>query len=126
MQRVDECRILVVEDSADYRRLVARMLQDGGFKVIEAADFTEAMRTIEGGQDLTLLLADIGMPAGTPHGFSIGAIARRHRPELKIVYMTGGQDARQFSLNPGDSIVLLKPFTGDELIATINAALAGG
>ena len=116
--------ILVIEDSADYRALVVRILQGAGFRVTEAAGFPDAMKAIEGADEFALLLSDIGMPAGTPHGFSIGAIARRHRPDLKMIYMTGGQDASQFSLFGRDATVLQKPFTSDELIAAIKATLA--
>ena len=84
------------------------------------------MTAIEGTQQFALLLSDIGMPAGTPHGFSIGASARRHRPNLKIIYMTGSEDASQFLLFGHDALVLHKPFTSAQLITAIKAALAGG
>jgi DNA-binding NtrC family response regulator len=126
MQATGAPHILVVEDNADYRRLVVRILKRAGFRVTEAAGFAEAMSAIEGDEEFALLLSDIGMPAGTPHGFSIGAIGRRHRPDLRIVYMTGGQDASQFSLFGRDATVLQKPFTGDQLIAAIKSALAPG
>jgi len=117
--------ILVVEDNASYRRIVVRLLERAGFAVSEAPDFAQAMKVIEGPLPLDLLLSDIGLGAGAPHGFSIGSIARARRPALPIIYMTGGEDAAQFSLNAGDSIVLRKPFSADQLIATIRQALAG-
>jgi CheY-like chemotaxis protein len=125
MQSLGGSRILVVEDNAAYRRTVVRILEPAGFVLIEAADFVQALTIIESGQPLDLLLSDIGLGTGALHGFSIGAIARARRPALAVVYMTGDEDPTQFSLNAGDSIVLRKPFTGDVLVATIRAALAG-
>ena len=123
MAAADGQHILVVEDNAAYRRLVVRILQGAGFKVTAAGDFADAMKAIEAGGDFTLLLSDIGMPAGTPHGFSIGAVARRQRPDLKILYMTGEHDPARFSLFAGDAPVLQKPFSSEQLVNAVTSVL---
>src|SRR5713226_9766055 len=103
--------ILVVEDNESYRRLIARMLEDAGFRVTGAADFAAAMAVLDAAEEIDLLLSDIGMPPGTPHGFSIGSVAQRRRQQLKLLYMTGGQDPKEFALFSEDATVLRKPFT---------------
>ena len=116
--------ILVVEDNADFRRDVVRMLESAGFAVTAAQGFGDAMKAIESINEISLLLADVEMPAGTPHGYSIGASARRHRHDLKIVYMTGGTEPDRFALFDRGATVLFKPFTADTLISKITGELA--
>ena len=113
--------ILVVEDDTGFRRTVVRMLESAGFAVTAAQGFSDAMKAIETVDEISLLLADIEMPPGKPHGYSIGACARNHRRDLKIVYMTGRHEPDKFALFDRRSAVLLKPFTVNALVETIMA-----
>jgi two-component system chemotaxis response regulator CheY len=62
MVMMDRC-ILVVEDSAEIRRIVAWALREAGHSVIEAEDGVAALQILEGGQaDFDLVLTDIRMP----------------------------------------------------------------
>ena len=76
---------------------------------------------IEGSARIDFLLADVGMPAGTPHGLSIGKMAQLRRPGLKVLYMSGS-DLGEFAMFHGEP-KLRKPFTTEELIAAVKAAL---
>jgi DNA-binding NtrC family response regulator len=116
--------ILVVEDNESYRRLITRMLEDAGFRVTGAADFAAAMAVLDSAEVIDLLLSDIGMPPGTPHGFSIGSVAQRRRHDLKLLYMTGAYDPKEFALFSEDATVLRKPFTIADLVNAVEAALA--
>ena len=115
--------ILVVEDDESYRRLVARMLGSAGYRVTTAGDFAEAMAVIEGADPIDVLLTDVGMPPGTPHGVSIGSIARFKRPDLRLIYMSGGFDPTDFALYVENSAVLRKPFTVATLIEAVRGAI---
>jgi len=116
--------VLVVDDDPAMRRLISRIFGDAGLRVTAVGDFREAMMIIEGADDIAVLLTDIGLPDGTPHGFSLGAAAHRLRPDLKVVYMTGDQTPEEFPLFSRDCIVLQKPFTAAVLRATINSLLS--
>ncbi len=118
--------ILVVEDDLSCRRLVTRMLEDAGFRVTAAADFSSAIEVIEGNDHVHLLLSDVHMPAGTPQGLSIGRMAQLRRPRLAVVYMTGAYDPARLSAEVPEARVLMKPFTTAVLLGTIEAALASG
>ena len=113
--------ILVVEDDPQYRRLVARMLEAAGYRVTPADGFSAAMSALESSPRIDLLLADIGMPAGSPHGLSIGKVAQLREPGLKVLYMSGS-DPADFLLSLGES-VLRKPFGSADLVAAVKAAL---
>jgi DNA-binding response OmpR family regulator len=115
--------VLVVEDDDAFRRLVVRMLVARGFEVVEAGDFGVAAKIVESDQPLDLLLTDIGMPGGTPHGVSIARFAQLRRKGLKVLFMTGGADAKEIVLLGQDEAVLQKPFSRAELADAVAAAL---
>lgn len=123
MSEISAGQILIVEDDPGYRRLVARMLEAAGMEVFAAANFAEAMATLDSERGISLLLIDIGLPPGTPHGLSVGSVALRLRPELKVVYMTGACDPKEFALFSDDIPVLAKPFTAAQLLDVLTALL---
>jgi CheY-like chemotaxis protein len=116
-----QAHILVVEDDPQYRRVVVRMLEAAGYRVTPADGFSAAMSAIADSGPFDLLLADIGMPAGSPHGLSIGKVAQLREPGLKVLYMSGSNPA-DFLLSLGES-VLRKPFGSADLVAAVKAAL---
>jgi CheY-like chemotaxis protein len=115
--------ILVVEDDRTYERVVRLMLEAAGFRVTTAQDFVTALPIIEDSEHVDLLLADINMPSGTPHGFSIGLMAESKRHGLKIIYMTGSADPKEIARFAPHATILRKPFTKQEVVAAIEAAL---
>ena len=115
--------VLVVEDNEAYRTLVVRMLDVAGFQVVAADGFATAAKIIESDQPIDLLLSDLGMPIGTPHGLSIVRFAQIRRKDLKILFMTGDPDPARFALYRSGEPVLNKPFTHQQLVAAIEAAL---
>ena len=118
-----EKHILIVEDDVFYQNLVRWILEDAGFRVTVAEDFSAAIKVVEGDRRVHLMLADVQMPVGTPNGVAIGRMARLRRHKLPIVYMTGFYDpAKLWAVEP-DIPVLSKPFTGQDLLRMVEAAL---
>ena len=115
--------ILVVEDDEAYSRLVKRMLESAGFHVTVARDFVAALHVIEGTEEVHLLLADINMPPGSPHGHSIGLMAGSKRHDLKVVYMSGSVDAAEIARFAPQAKLLRKPFAMKEFMEVIGATL---
>ena len=115
--------ILVVEDDPAYRRLVVRMLEDAGYSVIPAQDFASAIAIIESDARIDLLLADVAMPAGTPHGMAIGRMAELRRHSLKVLYMSGTYDLGELSRHSPSEKILKKPFTVRQLTDAVAQAL---
>jgi two-component system cell cycle sensor histidine kinase/response regulator CckA len=117
--------ILLVEDEHSLRKLTQKILQDVGYKVLEAKDASQALEVASGVKaDIHLLLTDIIMP-----GLSGRALAEKLsplRPEMKVLYMSGytdGEIAPQGVLDPKTTI-LRKPFKWEDLTRTVKQVLA--
>ncbi len=116
--------ILLVEDQDRLRQLLARVLEQEGYRV-HLADSSE--RVLESGvrEDVDLLVTDIVM-AGM-NGLGLAERVRAARPSLPIVFMTGYADdsvKQRIAEMPNASLVL-KPFKPDELTAVVRQLLGG-
>ena len=67
--------VLVVDDMVETRRLMRRILERGGFRVIEAATGEEALRSIESGRP-ALVVLDMRLPGMS--GFDVARAVRSH------------------------------------------------
>ena len=116
--------ILLAEDEASVRRLLRRLLDANGYRVIEAADGREALRLLEQhGGSIDLLLTDIVMPGLNGRELSQKALASK--PGLKVIYMSGYTDealSDTGALGPGVSF-LRKPLKLDTLSTRIREVL---
>jgi signal transduction histidine kinase/ActR/RegA family two-component response regulator len=114
--------ILLAEDDAGVRKLIAAMLRRGGYTVIEAALPTQALELLERTDDVHMLLTDIVMPGMS--GWSLAARALEKRPELKVVYMSGYTDHAAVQAERVESAQMLrKPFTMETLHTAVRQVL---
>ena len=115
--------VLVVDDEAGIRELLARALARAGHEVTTAGSAAEASALLE---RLTydVLVVDRNLPDGD--GLELAGAARRQRPELegRVILMTG-------QLGPADAPsremegvpVLRKPFDLQEVLALVDKTL---
>lgn len=89
-RRPDGARILIVDDDSVLLRLLARALADYG--VVTAQDGVEALALLDS-YDPALLITDYLMPEMT--GTELIARARKHKPSLKALMLTGHGDLLQ-------------------------------
>jgi CheY-like chemotaxis protein len=80
--------ILIVEDEALIRLVIAKALRDAEFKVLEANTADEALTKIQSGALIHLVFADVRMP-GSMNGIELMTVLRKHYPELKLVVASG-------------------------------------
>jgi len=113
--------ILVVEDDQMFAYALDRCLREADFEVIRAAGSLEALGHLESGHRLDLLLADLHMPAGQPHGIALSMMARIRRPRLPVIFMSGYPSL----IKEGriDEPVFEKPFSLGSLVEAIRARL---
>jgi DNA-binding NtrC family response regulator len=79
-------QIVVAEDEAGLRSLIADMLAQRELSVLEAADGQDAYERLAANPNVSLLLSDIRMPR--MNGFELVEAALALRPELKVLMMT--------------------------------------
>ena len=78
--------ILVVED--DFLIGISDELISAGFRVIQAANADEALRVLQGGVAIDLVLTDVRMP-GVLDGVDLARRVRATWPRLKIIMVSG-------------------------------------
>ena len=79
--------VLVIEDDSAVRLIISNVLQDLGYACLEASDGQAALPILMSNTPLDLLITDVGLPG--MNGRQIAEIARQHRPDLKILFVTG-------------------------------------
>jgi len=116
-------RILVVDDDQMIRDVTLRRLASLGYRAIAAASGAEALEALASGADVDLLLTDIRMP-GELHGPALAKEARRLRPQIKVLFVTGAPDDTLLQEDADkDGQLLLKPCTKAELAEKIREVL---
>nr|MBA3520854.1 response regulator [Hyphomicrobiales bacterium] len=111
--------VLVVEDDATVRLLVTEVLEDLGYRYLEAADARTALPLLQSERPIDLLVTDVGLPH--MNGRQLAEVARQHRPDLKVLFITGYAEnaaVRGGFLGPGMEM-MTKPFALDALAAKI-------
>jgi PAS domain S-box-containing protein len=117
--------IFVVEDEETVRHLACRVLRANGYRVLEAADPSTALRLArEQARPADLLLTDIVLPGMNGPVLAERLVARW--PALKVLYMSGYADEaieRQGAL-PTGGVLLEKPFTARQLADRVRQAIS--
>ena len=117
-------RVLLVDDEANIRRMVAALLQSDGFETVEAPDGTAALaRLDEDAPDVVLL--DLMMPPG-PDGLATLEQIRRRAPHVPVVMMSGKANLADAvrATKLGAFQFLEKPLAPEGVLVTLRSALA--
>ena len=99
--------VLVVDDDPAVLGVIVDMLEDLGCEVISAHDGADALERLEQNPDISILITDINMPGMDGH--ELAELARRARPELKMLQLSGREPRR------GGLPMIRKPFSFAEL-----------
>jgi len=105
-------RVLLVEDEAAVRALIARVLGDLGYRVVEMSNGEEALQYVQSQQHerFDLLLTDVVMPR--MGGEKLAEQLKAIEPALKILFISGYADAPKIASGrrQAEMLVLAKPF----------------
>ncbi|MEJ2185960.1 MAG: PAS domain S-box protein [Gemmatimonadota bacterium] len=119
--------ILVVEDEPAVRDMMRRVLERGGYTVLDAGDARAAVqRSKDHDGPIHLLLTDVVLP-GTG-GPGMAELLRQDRPALKVAYMSGYADdaiVHHGILEPGTAFIE-KPLTSKVLLRKVREFLRAG
>jgi PAS domain S-box-containing protein len=111
--------VLLVEDEPSVRLLIREVLEELDYTCLEANDGQAALPILASDRRLDLMITDVGLPG--LNGRQLAEIARQHRPDLKILFVTGYAEhatVRGGFLAPGMDMVT-KPFALDALAKKI-------
>ena len=116
--------ILLVEDEAEIRLMLAEVLTDAGHAVVEADSGDAAALLLQNREDFDALVTDITMP-GRLDGIGLAKRFRELHSSRPILYVTGRPDAlRNTPLRLNREAALLKPYGLLMLVATVQVMLA--
>lgn len=124
-------RVLLAEDDAAMRALMAEALEDAGFDV-QAVEDGQAALPWQGFDpkldsfefDADVVITDYRMPR--VDGLELLAAVRRGRRHVPVVLVSAFADARllQLAATLGAAVVLAKPFSLEALVSAVRAAHA--
>ncbi len=117
LDRTHQARILVVDDEADVRLLLAREISDRGHEVVAAADSAQAMEEM-GQANFDVVLTDIRMPG--MDGLGLTEWIERTRPDTKVIVMTAfaSLEIAATAVRLGAFDFLMKPFGEMDLVTS--------
>ena len=116
--------LLVVEDDKDLRGLMGQVLQQQGYKALEASNGGEGLLLFDQyRQEISLVVTDVVMPV--MNGFELTDLLMPLRPEMKVLYISGYPDnpaLQKRNLNPEINFIL-KPFSSEDLAIKVRKVL---
>lgn len=108
--------VLIVEDVVAVSAIIAEQLTEAGYSCTQTDRVENALALLEGNAPIDILLTDVGLPR--MNGRDLAAQARRLRPGLPVLFMTGyTEEARdRDSFVTDDMDILFKPFNIEDLL----------
>jgi two-component system nitrogen regulation response regulator NtrX len=116
--------ILIVDDEADIRELVAGILEDEGYSVRTAKDAEEALAAI-GARRPNLLLLDIWLEGSRLDGLALLDVVKGQHPDMPVVMISGHGtiETAVAAIKRGAYDFIEKPFNADRLVLVTSRAL---
>ncbi len=119
--------ILVVEDDANVRQIVAKILSKHGYKIVKATHGMEAMRIAEQSKEtFHLIITDMVMPQ--MDGMELAQRLALSHPRMKVLYMSGYTNLK-FNPHEIEKIgqhFIHKPFSTEDLLHKVRKVLDYG
>jgi DNA-binding response OmpR family regulator len=118
-------QILVIDDDADLRDVIMRILKDAGHSVVTAPDGEAGLRAFHEHR-FDMVVTDIVMPKR--EGLEVIREMRQTRADLKILAVSGAgilsrADYLPYAERLGADRVLAKPFMPQELVGAVKELL---
>lgn len=116
--------VLVVDDEADIRELVAGILSDEGYAVRTAADSEQALAAIRARKP-SLLILDIWMQGGGLDGLELLDLVKALDADLPVIMISGhgNIETAVSAIKRGAYEFVEKPFKSDRLLLLVERAL---
>jgi len=114
-------RALIVDDSRAMRVLLARILKEAGFEVLEAAHGAEALERLRRGGGADLALVDCNMPEMDGFEFARAVRSDRGLDGVRLLMVTTECEMEKVirALECGVDDYIMKPFTKEVIIEKV-------
>src|SRR4051794_13017102 len=116
--------VLIVEDEMVLRMRAVDIVEDAGFRAVEAVNADQAMSVLESRSDISLLFTDIQMP-GSMDGLMLAHAVHTRWPAIKIILVSGQVNPTDAE-RPADSRFFGKPFAVQHMITELQAMVGAG
>lgn len=116
--------ILIVDDEADIRDLIAGILEDEGYETRKARDSDSALAAIQERRP-SLLVLDIWLQGSKLDGLGLLAVVKQNHPDVPVVIISGhgNIETAVSAIKKGAYDYIEKPFKADRLILVVGRAL---
>lgn len=115
--------LLLVEDEPLIQMMTQDALETAGYRVIVVGNGLDAERALTG-RDFAALITDIRLGSGLD-GWELAQRARELYPDLPVVYATGNNPAQWPVHGVADSVLVQKPYSEAEIVASVGFLLNG-
>jgi two-component system, cell cycle sensor histidine kinase and response regulator CckA len=117
-------RVLVVDDHDPTRQTITRMLEAGGFEVVQASNGTEALACLSRrSDDIDMVLSDVTMPGMT--GIDLSYQIRELYPSMPVAIVSGDVSELERSIiGRADVPFIKKPFHAESLYSAVKEAIS--
>jgi len=114
--------ILVVDDEALIRMTTMDIVEDAGYRALEAANADEAVLLLERRPQIVAVLTDINMP-GSMDGLQLSRLIRDRWPLIGLV-ITSGRHLVKAGQMPAGAQFIAKPYTPNEIVSALQNCAA--
>jgi CheY-like chemotaxis protein len=115
--------ILVVEDDPIIREVMQDALEDEGFDAVCAESTQGAIDMIEDSRQIDAVFADIDL-GDRGGGYEVARQARRCKPDIKIIYTSGGARDDFTKERVEDALFVQKPYNPSQVCSLLKSKLA--
>jgi DNA-binding NtrC family response regulator len=114
--------VLVVEDDPLIREVMCEILEDANFLALGQESTAGAVKVLDSGAriDAAFVDIDLGDKGG---GFKVAQHAREVRPDLVVVYTSGGGQPGYVSERVEDSVFVQKPYLPSQICELLKRRL---
>ena len=115
-------RVLVIDDTAEVREMIGKMLSSEGYDVLEATNGEEGMQLIRSEPEIDLVITDLIMPE--KEGIETIRELKQDYSHIRILAISGGGkiDAQNYlaiAKGMGADLTLSKPFVKQDLLKAV-------
>jgi DNA-binding response OmpR family regulator len=115
--------VLVVEDEAILRMMIAEYLRTKGYRVIEAGSLDEAVAVLSSGEHAEIVFSDVNL-SGSLGGLSLTVWVRQHYPSVPVILTSGNRSVAERFRTEETVPFILKPYDPDVVEQRIRRVLS--